>query len=190
LKVGLVVVVAALSTVLLHAQATSDDPRGWSKAKWGMTKKQIQTTFPETTLLENDEYGVHTSFLGIRGYLISSEQFTVTFSFSKDGRLEYVLLEPENRYVGKDGKEFSGPPTAVAEDTKMTLLKLLTDKYGKPTQLSTEPNERGGGLDRKWQWVFPQTIIELEWVAFGDPEFKHLDKTDLSYSLRTRRKDL
>lgn len=150
-------------------QNVSADPGGWTKAKWGMNEKQIKAAFPQTSQVKNANGDLA---LGITGYPIGPVKYTVTFWFSETGGLRNVDLESEEE----------GPPHAVAEWVKMNLLPQLTDKYGKPTQTTNEPNEQGGGSTQGWEWLFPKTRITLTWVRYIDPDFKHLDKTYLIYS--------
>jgi len=46
-------IAALLATAAgLSAQNPADDPSGWTKAKWGMTKAQIQIAFPDATQVD------------------------------------------------------------------------------------------------------------------------------------------
>jgi hypothetical protein len=164
-----------LFPVMMFAQTSQgrqnvpSDPGGWTKAKWGLGRVQIKAVFPQATQVKDANGEIN---LGISGYLIDVDKYTVTFWFSEVGGLTSVVLDPETK----------GPSNAVAESIKMDLLEDLTAKYGKPAQVTDDKNDYGGGSTRKWQWFFSKTQITLTWFANTDPDFKHLDKTYLIYS--------
>jgi hypothetical protein len=153
-----------------HAQNAADDPGGWTKAKWGMTAAQVKAAYPEAAMIEDPRVTRLNAaypgtlknvplFLGIRGYAVNSSSvgpsmYTVTFFFGKDDHLNGVMFDPE---LGERND------TAV-ELAHFTLLTLLTNNYDKPTQSSEDKIQNG--VDHKWQWIFPTTVIELHYAVF------------------------
>lgn len=157
----MIVIAAAAAGALAGQEApASNDPGGWTKAKWGMTQAQIGEAFPDNAKLYPEESGSR-MILGLNGVTMGEPAaltYRVRFFFDKSGGLREVLIVPE----------------LEPKSAKSRLLSGLTEKYGQPHAAPPEPTH--GSLDYKWTWTFEKTIISLGYIDFG--------VTTLDYKLR------
>jgi hypothetical protein len=185
-------VATLLLSSVAFAQNSSDDPGGWTKAKWGMTQDQIRTAFPETAQIDD---GTGRLSLGLRSYPIEQRKFAVVFSFDNEKRLNSVRLEFQKILIGRNGSELSlvcdkcdafvkaAMNERAVTDGKDFILHTLTDKYGNPTTHRVESDGRMEYFD----WLFPSTKISLFWFH---SQFKELDSVSVSFALHAKSSDL
>jgi hypothetical protein len=157
----------SLTLGLAIAQEKTEDPHGWTKAKWGMTQEEIQKVFPDAAQISDRTFG---QMLGLRKMKVGTLDYTVRFRFSSgSAALAEVLLSPE------------GDPALYAEAAETELLPRLTDKYGAPTKSSEEDLDEG--KRRKWEWIFSETDLTLSFSEYRDRRFNF---TLLTYHKREK----
>jgi hypothetical protein len=135
-----------------------DDPKGWSKAKWGMSETDIQKELPEATEIPS-RFSDTGKSLGLRHFKIGSLTTTVTFRFGdkpSEGLISILLLP-----------EFSSPESANRE-----FLTMLKDKYGSPVETSEDERTMEGKI-HSWQWLLQTTSIELTFGDFRNPKYNY-----------------
>ena len=138
----------------LFPQQNPDDPNGWTKAKWGMSKDEIIKAFPDATEFYNHLTG---RAIGLRHFEIGSQKLTVMFVFGDEpaSGLKSIAFEPEGPY----------PELASSE-----LLARLKDKYGQPIESATD-NRTLDGKVHLWEWTIDTTDIKLSFGDFRNPEY-------------------
>ncbi len=141
----------ALAAGALWAQGQVDDPGGWTKAKWGMSRAQVSTAFPDATM-QTDPISKK-PVLAINGFPIQKVTFFVRFIFSQTDELQEVLLEPE------------GDRAVYPRAASSNLLSALTDKYGRPEE--TTPRHDRFSVRYEWKWLFPVTSMTLTFNDYG-----------------------
>ena len=77
----------------------SEDPQGWTLAKWGMSQEEIKAAFPEA------QRGASPDMLHLQKYIISGKKYAVSFSFDPHGQLSGVRLSYQKVLVRPDGSE-------------------------------------------------------------------------------------
>jgi hypothetical protein len=124
------------------ACAATEDPGGWSKAKWGMTDDEIVKAFDGQVapLSKVDRY--QHARVGIESLEVAGVKFKVYMSPGSDNKLDHVLFSPVN-------------PDDATDQTFQSLENLLVQKYGRPWK--TNENTATTEL----QWSFPTTVITL-----------------------------
>lgn len=102
----------AMTAGCLLSQNASDDPRGWTKAKWGATRDEVRKLFPDATQVDpwtpqerKVVRNLNASELGISSFPISGRKFRVAFSFDKNDRFTGVRLIYEKILIDASGKE-------------------------------------------------------------------------------------
>jgi len=135
----MMLVLAAIAT-----GADTQDPGGWTAAKWGMTDAQVLAAIPVATSLDPPDAGAH---VHIKSFDLAGAAFHVLFQADKDGRLQSVLLSPV------------GTPAEGINYLFQNLQNLLVEKYGRPWT-STE------GHGTEIQWSLKTTTITLSRVKF------------------------
>lgn len=154
--------------------ADTDDPKGWSKVHWGMTRDDIRVQLPEAKDFMDEE---KVERFGLRKYSISGSDYTVEFL-----QTGYVLtLQPGHKVSGVRIEPYREAPIASdvvqrirAQQAQHDLSSLLIGKYGSPTQENT-------GSESISRWLFPTTEIKLSYDENDYGTF-----TKLVYSQRTQ----
>ena len=144
---------------------------GWTKAKWGMTKEEIAKAFPDATEFYNHLTG---RTLGLRHFEIGSQKLSVMFVFGD---------EPSEGLTGVT-MESEGPFFDIASSAFLTRLK---DKYGAPTDTTTDDDRALDGKTHNWEWDFQVTRISL---AFGDFRNPKYDFCILQYEKKGKTQDV
>jgi hypothetical protein len=156
--------VIAVTLLPLQISARAKDVKGWDKARWGMTEREIQMTFKgkveqrQEPIIDKQE-GIYVS-QEINDLTFANTKFTVSFVMDeKTDRLREVVLTPE-------GSHFR----VLFE----LLEKKLITKYGPVTFRGKEDvdmeklGKNGYGQDQISRvWRFPSTLITLEYWVYG-----------------------
>jgi hypothetical protein len=98
LKLITILSIAAVAS----AQNPSDDPGGWTKAKWGMTESELKAAFPQIAQVEDDD---GSSGIGLPHYVIENHLYAVAFLISKETGLRAVHIIFKKKLVKQDGTE-------------------------------------------------------------------------------------
>lgn len=129
------------------------DPNGWSKAKWGMTEKEIAKAFAGEVRWQNlkGSRGLY-STIEIPKTEIGRHYFSVSFWMdSVTNRLAEVTLSSQHN----PPNENSHLNMAVFSN----LEGMLIAKYGPPA--NKEDRKDLAALIRERTWLFPTTVISL-----------------------------
>lgn len=159
----------------LEESKTPRDIKGWGKAKWGMSEKEILKLFKDEGVYKKEE-----SFLFIDSFEIEGYEFQVTFIMDpKEKKLQKVVICTDiYRPIHKD--QF------LSEDLFKRIERGLVGKYGPPTQKKEkkEPDEekttdvtpmskiasmtffdfKKGDVEFESIWNFPNTEIILSYI--------------------------
>lgn len=119
------------------AACASDDPAGWTRARWGMTAADLAAVFPDADRRPPEKDAI----LAIDSIDLAGARFRVVMYPDAGGGLAEVHLGVT-------------PPEAGTDALFQTVENLLADKYGRPWQ-STESDTT------TLQWTFPTTTIQL-----------------------------
>ncbi len=92
-----VIAIAALA----FGQNPSDDPGGWTKAKWGMTEAELRATFPQIEQMREDG----SDGIGLPRYVIENHLYSVWFLVAKETGLRTVHITFQKKLVKQDGTE-------------------------------------------------------------------------------------
>ena len=141
-----------LAIVLLQSSAAaSEDPGGWTKAKWGMTDAQIEAAFPgQVRHYEKPaawDSGMYADIY-IPHVKVGSDSFEARFQM--DGstkKLVQVVLT-------KEGKDASFASLDAVED-------MLATKYGPPSETHKSQTTVKG---MEYDWTFPTTRIAASYT--------------------------
>lgn len=134
------------------AQTPTADPGGWSKAKWGMTKKQVLAAFGDEAKsppprLDGKRFGSEPG-VTVPGLDIAGVTFTAELTFEEETtRLDRIVLHSLDK-----------KPSDTLFDS---LERLLTQRYGQPVRRDIRSVSK---LILSAMWVFPKTVIELEMI--------------------------
>jgi len=169
-----IMAVMAMYAGCVFAQNPTDDPGGWGRTKWGMTKAEVSESLKGRTAIQSLPVATKEAQMEVPAYEIAKIAYRVSFYFDGSEHLIQVRLTPSEERLRN-----------VAQGV---LLRLLTDKYGAPREDS--PKREGGttgGTRYGWHWIFAKTIIDLDFVDYGlgTPGILFL-----SYHLREQNSDL
>ena len=170
--------VFAVTLLPLQTSARAEDVKGWNKARWGMTERDIETAFKgkverrREPIIDKQE-GIYVS-QEINDLTFANTKFTVSFVMDdKTNQLREVVLTPK-------GSHFR-----VLFEILET--KLIT-KYGPVTYRDKEEvdmqklGKNGYGQDQISRvWRFPSTLITLEYWVYGMGSGKVDDGVTLIY---------
>lgn len=167
---GSFLVVALCSMLALAQQTTSatvtkqlsnstpNDVLGWQESRWGMTKSDIQKTFSDNAntlsaqIICGDPYAKNVC--GVRNFKLADESFTVLMSIDNTKGLKQIIIALD---------QIDSPKARLMLFEK--IEELLTQKYG--TIKFQKDNNVLDLIVRTRQWVFPSTIIELQYSYVG-----------------------
>ena len=169
--ISLLFSVIALSSTLALAQQTTtatvtkqltnstpNDVLGWQDSRWGMSKSDIQKVFPNTTNTQSpkvvcgDPYADNSCVS--KNFKLADESFTVLMTIDNTKGLKQITIVLD---------QIDSPKTRLMLFEKVE--ELLTQKYG--TVKYQKDNNILDLMIRTRQWVFPSTIIELQYNYVG-----------------------
>jgi hypothetical protein len=172
----------ALAAVLV----ASDDPGGWSKAKWGMTEREILKAFDGQVKRFGKGEPRHRAGVGIDALEVAGVKFNVSMGFGTEDKLETVLFEPADQMMHSLAVELGRVPAQVladeTDDTVQRVKNLLIQKYGRPWEFADPVT---GSSDLKW--TFPTTEITLSRLDSRIPGRARQVLMSLTYSSRPSR---
>ena len=149
------------------------DVRGWGKAEWGMTEKEILEAFKDEGVYIQKGESIDKSYetFYIDDFLVDNKHFSIVFIMDKNRKLNEVVI----------GKAFvqkiSARPEEMRDYFYEDLFKRIEDnliiKYGKPAHHKEDrkPDEKQdygitkGRIELEAVWVFPSTEIKLTYLA-------------------------
>ena len=151
----------------MAADADIKSVEGWSNSRWGMTREEIAEVFKGQVvqLPKPEKFGYGEANTVIEQIQLCGELFKVWFlEDPKTQALKAVLIKPLKGEV-QAGRDFLNPDTLFDG-----LHRLLIEKYGQPT-VATDKKPDSTLRKRKMfsEWIFPHTIIELDWTAYSEP---------------------
>lgn len=167
----LFLIIALDSTLVLAQQATPttltkqltnstpNDVLGWHDSRWGMSKSDTQKAFSDTTNIQSlelvcgDPYFA-SNVCGFKNFKLADEVFTVIMSFDDKKGLKQIIIALN---------QIDSPKARLMLFEK--IEELLSQKYG-----TIKYQKDTNILDlmvRTRQWVFPSTIIELQYNYVG-----------------------
>ena len=117
------------------------DPGGYKDAKWGMTKEEVFHALPNV-IWKNLTQDYTLSYEDT----ILKHKTTCLLSFYHNKGLFYVAVLIKAKVIKKQPLEYD------SIDLFNSVLKLLKEKYGKPTEAKEKTH---------CCWIFPTTKIEL-----------------------------
>ena len=160
------VILSVFAVTLLPFQisAQPEDIKGWNKARWGMTEREIANAFKgkveqlREPIIDKQE-GIYVK-QEINDLTFANTKFTVSFVMDdKSNQLMEVVLTPK----GSHFRVLFG-----------ILEKKLVTKYGPVTYRDKEDidmqklGKNGYGQDQISRvWRFPSTLITLEYWVYG-----------------------
>ncbi len=174
------VILSVFAVTLLPFQisAQPEDIKGWNKARWGMTEREIANAFKgkveqlREPIIDKQE-GIYVK-QEINDLTFANTKFTVSFVMDdKSNQLREVVLTPkgshfrvlfgilEKKLVTKYG------PVTYRDKEDIDMQKLGKNGYG-PDQISRV-------------WRFPSTLITLEYWVYGMGSGKVEDGVTLIY---------
>lgn len=170
--------VFAVTLLPLEMSARAEDVKGWNKAWWGMTERDIETAFKgkverrREPIIDKQE-GIYVS-QEINDLTFANTKFTVSFVMDdKTNQLREVVLTPKGTHF-----------RVLFE----LLEKKLVTKYGPVTFRDKEDvdlqklGKNGYGQDQISRvWRFPSTLITLEYWVYGMGSGKVDDGVTLIY---------
>jgi len=170
--------VFAITLLPFQISAQPKDIKGWNKARWGMTEREIENAFKGKVerrlepIIDKKE-GIHV-YQEIHDQTFADTKFTVSFVMDdKTNQLKEVVLTPK-------GSHFK-VLFEILEN------KLLT-KYGPVTHRDKDDidmeklGKNGYGQDQiSRTWRFPSTIVTLEYWVYGMGSGKMDDGVTLIY---------
>jgi len=156
--------VFAVALLPLQISARSEDVKGWNKARWGMTEREIEAAFRgrveqrREPIIDKQE-GIYVR-QEINDLTFANTKFTVSFVMDeKTDQLKEVVLTPKGTHF-----------RVLFE----LLEKKLITKYGRVTFRDKEDidmqklGKDGYGQDQISRvWKFPSTLITLEYWVYG-----------------------
>ena len=170
--------VFAMTFLPLQISAQPEDVKGWNKARWGMTEREIEYAFKgkverlREPIVDKQE-GIYVT-QEIRDLSFANADFTVSFVMDdKTNQLREVVLTPEgshfkvlfeileNKLVTKYG------PVTYKDKNDIAVQKLGKNGYGQ------------GQTSRRWK--FPSTLITLEYWVYSMGSGKVDDGVTLIY---------
>ena len=170
--------VFAMTFLPLQISAQPEDVKGWNKARWGMTEREIEYAFKgkverlREPIVDKQE-GIYVN-QEIRDLSFANADFTVSFVMDdKTNQLREVVLTPEgshfkvlfeileNKLVTKYG------PVTYKDKDDIDMQKLGKNGYGQ------------GQITRRWK--FPSTLITLEYWVYSMGSGKVDDGVTLIY---------
>jgi hypothetical protein len=169
-------VLAALCAGLAPAQ-TIQDPEGWTNAKWGMTRMELERTFPQAAVYNSGGSG---PTFGLPEAEIDGARVRVGFQVDDQAGLQKVFIEPDQRSSVDPSLE--APAPTVARIAQILLLAGLKEKYGEPREATAEPSfDETLLVTHQWRWSFPGTSVVLVRESHVVPADQRLDRTYLVY---------
>lgn len=170
--------VFAVTLLPFQISAQPEDIKGWNKARWGMTEREIANAFKgkveqlREPIIDKQE-GIYVK-QEINDLTFANTKFTVSFVMDdKSNQLREVVLTPkgshfrvlfgilEKKLVTKYG------PVTYRDKEDIDMQKLGKNGYG-PDQISRV-------------WRFPSTLITLEYWVYGMGSGKVEDGVTLIY---------
>ena len=177
-SVQIMLAVFAVILLPLKISARPKDVKGWNRARWGMTERDIETAFKgkveqrRQPIIDKQE-GIYVS-QEINDLTFANTKFTVSFVMDdKTNQLREVVLTPkgthfrvlfellEKKLVTKYG------PVTFRDKEDVDLQRLGKDGYGQDQ------------ISRVWR--FPSTLITLEYWVYGMGSGKVDDGVTLIY---------
>jgi|GEM_PF-3099599 len=152
---------------------------GYQKARWGMSRTEIKTLYPQAEPFEREGR----SWLGFLGDVAGYKAYTA-FAFAGDRLAVVAVTIANNRYN-------SAEPLANYDE----LLRLLTKRYGQPLSdeviWKTEPLFGGRGRKLSAAMEFGEAEKLATWSSFDSQIFLFADghglevRTRIIYKSRT-----
>lgn len=135
------------------------EPRGWSKAVWGMTVAELRAALPEAAPLPRPEPDLGTlGRLQLPAVDFGPVRAIATFQFDPAAdRLVAIRLEAD--------------PKLPKASTFALLRDALVEKYGRPTSEENTTDHTASGsriTTHTVQWNRRYTVIRLNWYDAGD----------------------
>lgn len=137
----------------------SDDPGGWTKAKWGMTYAQLHAALPDAVRWKDPKGLTH---IGLRNYVIDDIWFCVEFFYKIGEELNAVVITPErdaDANFPNEKRRDIGIAVLMGHADWVLGTSLFT-KYGKPDSIYAPSDEDS----RVSKWLFPRTEIRLTYT--------------------------
>lgn len=170
--------VFAMTLFPFQISAQPEDVKGWNKARWGMTEREIENAFKgkvgqlREPIIDKQE-GIYVK-QEINDLTFANTKFTVSFVMDdKANQLREVVLTPK----GSHFRVLFG-----------ILEKKLVTKYGPVTYRDKEDidmqklGKNGYGQDQISRvWRFPSTLVTLEYWVYGMGSGKVEDGVTLIY---------
>lgn len=170
--------VFAMTLLPFQISAQPEDIKGWNKARWGMTEREIENAFKgkveqlREPIIDKQE-GIYVK-QEINDLTFANTKFTVSFVMDdKANQLREVVLTPK----GSHFRVLFG-----------ILEKKLVTKYGPVTYRDKEDidmqklGKNGYGQDQISRvWRFPSTLVTLEYWVYGMGSGKVEDGVTLIY---------
>ena len=160
----MILVLFTIALLPCQISAQPEDVKGWNKARWGMTEREIENAFKgkverrREPIIDKQE-GIYVN-QEIHDLTFAHTKFTVSFVMDdKTNQLMEVVLTPkgshfrvlfgilENKLVTKYG------PVTYKDKDDIDMHKLGKDGYGQDQ------------ISRVWR--FPSTIVTLEYWVYG-----------------------
>jgi hypothetical protein len=162
------------------AAQTIQDPAGWTNAKWGMTRMELERAFPQAAVY--DSRGSGPTF-GLPEAEIDGARVRVGFEIDDRAGLQKVFIEPDEKSSVDPSLE--APAPTVARIAQILLLAGLKGKYGEPREATAEPSfDESPLVTRRWRWSFPGTSVVLVRESHVIPADQRLDRTYVVYEKR------
>ena len=160
----MILVLFTIALLPCQISAQPEDVKGWNKARWGMTEREIENAFKgkverrREPIIDKQE-GIYVN-QEIHDLTFAHTKFTVSFVMDdKTNQLTEVVLTPkgshfrvlfgilENKLVTKYG------PVTYKDKDDIDMHKLGKDGYGQDQ------------ISRVWR--FSSTIVTLEYWVYG-----------------------
>jgi len=140
----------------------------WGKAHWGMSQDALMRQYPGAVKLLPRMLDQAKLYPALESIEISGVRLRVFFDFGQDDHLRAVTLE------------HGAPDARAAVDCGVTLLGLLTKKYG--PGYKRDRLRLGSSTLTTEQWQTPDSVIDL--TVRADPLVTKLNYCMVGYQAR------
>jgi len=145
-----ITIVSAITGCSKHAPPPAHQQAGWTNTRWGMTEQQVRDLYPQAlTEQQNQNPKGYQASLTVDKFQLDGQPLTLRFFFDSAGGLHEVHLY---QYIKNKIDCIS------MRSTRDHLEELLNQKYGKPSTVRTEQQ------DRHIVWNATDVIVSLDYL--------------------------
>jgi hypothetical protein len=174
--------ILSVSGICVAENTATLDPGGYNGAKWGMTREEIKQAIPNVGWKDLTIWNADVEHAAYQDTILEHIA-NCRFYFNNDKKLNKVVIEVIPKVIRAHSGFFDASLDEKDDvDLFNSILKVLRDKYGEPTDIYRKVSESGIS---ECNWIFPTTQITLNTKMFTYKELSIVSSVNIVYFQRS-----